>query len=364
MAEGSQKQRGNTSAQRPPTKPRSGAGRIVLLGLLLIAQYFIAFGIWADLYHLPLLHLGWTDVAVRCGLLLLPFLIYSVAYARSGGLRSLWGFTAMTVLAGVMPFVGYPYKIRVHPKEEQAKKNLHAIQLAVEHYASDHYGSYPYYLLGGHFTDDFAIDAQTWESFKNSFLRPYASEVWANVVTRMETVRFAPSGMGDRLICEGYTLVYSDNPYSPRKTDAKSCIIPFDGGTFSRRSGGLEGHSTAQIAADHRFEGAEIGERYWEWERGSELAESLQGNFYYKALIPPGEEHPRGYILMAFGNADNPGMDVFTTVPGGHELDGRLLDGSGIGMGVPVMPELGLEPDGKPDGVIIVLSGGWPRDGE
>jgi len=33
-------------------------------------------------------------------------------------------------------------------------------------------------------------------------------------------------------------------------------------------------------------------------------------------------------------------------------------------MGVPVIPELGLEGDGKPDGVLLVLFGGWPWEEE
>lgn len=115
-----------------------------------------------------------------------------------------------------------------------------------------------------------------------------------------------------------------------------------------------------QIAADHRFPGMLIGERYWLREHRGILAKSVAGNFIYKGLIPPGEKHPRGYILMVFGGPEDEGEDALTSVPGGHELDGRLQDGSGVGMGVPVFPELGIKGDGKPDGIILVLTGGWP----
>lgn len=65
---------------------------------------------------------------------------------------------------------------------------------------------------------------------------------------------------------------------------------------------------------------------------------------------------------MVFGGDKDKGMDALTTVTGGHELDGRLQDGSGVGVGVPVIPELVIKGDGKPDGVILVLTGGWQFD--
>jgi len=241
----------------------------------------------------------------------------------------------------------------------EVKQNLHAIQLAVERYAKDNpSGYYPDYLLGGYWKDDYAISAEGHDR-----MLEYTHEVESQDAALQRQIVYATSGPGDILMTCGYMPEYPCNPYFLIRRQVRQTIPSSAPGPFRQVGFDIDRHMI-QVSSDHRFEGCRIGERYWEWESEEPIARTLAGHFIYKGLIPPGEQHPRGYILIAFGNPDSEGTDYLTTVPGGHELDGRLPDGSGIGMGVPVIPELGLEPDGKPDGVIIVLSGGWPWDGE
>jgi len=234
------------------------------------------------------------------------------------------------------------------------RQNLHSVQLAIERYASDNEGVYPRYLLGGDWSDDFVIAEDYW---RFSGLDQVEFPFWKG-----DKPKLALPGEGDWLVMEGYMPRYPRNPFY-RKWRNKRCVIVLSLGD-TRNVGGDDSTSMFQVGADHRFENARFGERYWLWQRGNTIDRALRGNFYYKALIPPGDDKPRGYILMAFGKAKKPNLDAFTTVPGGHELDGRLPDGTGVGMGVPVIPELGLKPDGKRDGVILVLHGGWPWEEE
>jgi hypothetical protein len=258
-------------------------------------------------------------------------------------------------------------KVRDHPPGEEAMQSLHAIQLAVERYHADEH-RYPEFLIGG---------TTEWD----------------------DTSRYPIAADGDTLAFLGYMPVYPDLDRSGRDLMAQEIPIYSNGRAdimrrvfLNERSGiaanpgdfkrlqdvfgdkhNVESHHSrfidetsrarmGNLAADHRYENARWGFPYWLRETGSKdlITVTSQFNFYYKSLKSPGADRPDGYILMVFGPHYEKGQDTFTTVPGGHELDGRLPDGTGIGMGVPVIPQLGLEPDGKPDGVTIVLHGGWP----
>lgn len=239
-------------------------------------------------------------------------------------------------------------------KAGETKQNLHSIQLAVERYATDNEGGYyPDYILGGTYEDDYVINEEYYKKAFSSGENPLGG-----TDTPPPAGKLALPGSGDWAAMEGYMPMYPKNPF--RKWNSESSTIPSSPPGPYRKVYVADFKPMVQVAADHRFTGALIGERYWERSENATLKHLLAGNFIYKGLIPPGEKHPRGYILLVFGRASEKGEDALTTIPGGHELDGRLQDGSGVGMGVPVIPELGIKGDGKPDGIILVLTGGWP----
>jgi hypothetical protein len=272
------------------------------------------------------------------------------------------------ILVYAYAFVDAAFYFRSHGKgygDAEVKRNLYDFKLAVERYATDNEGGYyPDYILGGGIGDDFTVT----EGFYNAALKAFQDNPNDyEDVTSQKPEHFASENGGDYTIMEGYMPYYPRNPL--RRTlehNGSSRIQKFPSslpGPFRRTNLGPTETSEArmvQVAADHRFPGALIGERYWLRKKNNDIAMNVAGSFIYKGLIPPGETHPRGYILMVFGRAEDIGQDALTTVPGGSDLDGRLQDGSGVGEGVPVIPELGLKGDGKPDGIILVLIGGWP----
>jgi hypothetical protein len=233
----------------------------------------------------------------------------------------------------------------------EAKQNLHAIQLALERYASDHEGHYPPFLIGGELTFD-SIDPLLRKSD------------WKVYPTCAADHGYPPSRTVYALIRRMAPWVIEPDSYYSIPSDVKWLQAEYKDAYSADSSTARFGKDytlMGNVAADHRFPQASFGYPFWERKASNtdKLSIALQGQLYYKALYSPGATKPDAYVLMAFEPAGFEGQDLFTSVPGGHELDGRLPDGSGLGMGVPVIPSLGLKGDGIPDGVMIVLSGGW-----
>jgi hypothetical protein len=237
------------------------------------------------------------------------------------------------------------------------RQDLHSIQFALERYAEDNGGHYPEFLIGGEYTDDISNPDPLLYGYYPYYPRNEAFDIDLRPPVSDDYMSF-------------YTLrtkyPWLLGPYSMIVLPAELTELQAKFQDFYRTEGrmrfGVNSARMGNMGADHRFANAKWGYPFWERKKGSRnlLTVGLQGQFYYKALYKPGSKQPDGYILMVFGSYAFDGMDAFTTVPGGHELDGRLPDGSGLGMGVPVIPELGIEGDGKPDGVYYVLHGGWP----
>lgn len=240
----------------------------------------------------------------------------------------------------------------------RARSCLWNVQLSVERYALDHDGHYPEFLIGGEYTEG--------EASPDPLFRGYLEGYPRNEAARRSLQEPDSEYMRDYIkLRSKYPWLIGAHYYWSDPDDIAELQRRYgdyyDGAEAPSRFGE---HYTlmGNIAADHRFPDAQWGYPYWERRTGSRdlLTVDLQGQFYYKVLYRPGSDQPDGYILMVFGSYADDGMDAFTTVSGGHELDGRLPDGSGVGMGVPVIPQPGLESDGKPDGVLLVLFGGWP----
>jgi type II secretion system protein G len=146
------------------------------------------------------------------------------------------GFTliellVVIVIIGILVAIALPnfIKIKDKAKEAEVKQQLHAIQLAVERYATDEDGNYPYYLYGGEskFNLGTACEVATPPS-QSSWWRgqgfigspfdmfnishdgwDYQDVTW-NDLERNEDL-FA--GFGDSLAFEGYLPKYPKNPF-------------------------------------------------------------------------------------------------------------------------------------------------------
>jgi prepilin-type N-terminal cleavage/methylation domain-containing protein len=145
------------------------------------------------------------------------------------------GFTliellVVIVIIGILVAIALPnfIKIKDKAKEAEVKQNLHSIQLAIERYAVDADGNYPYLLWGGtasfncgsvgnvqganygghpnwntsmqHPFDLFCANTDTWD---------YGDGNWQQLVDGE-----SPSPYGDTLEFEGYLPKYPGNPFS------------------------------------------------------------------------------------------------------------------------------------------------------
>jgi len=149
------------------------------------------------------------------------------------------GFTliellVVIVIIGILVAIALPnfIKIKDKAKEAEVKQNLHSIQLAIERYAVDAEGEYPYFLWGGtasfnigsvgnangggpapgynghinwgqgmkHPFDLFCAQTDTWDYFDGN---------WTDLVAGDQQ-----STYGDTIAFEGYMPKYPGNPFS------------------------------------------------------------------------------------------------------------------------------------------------------
>jgi len=240
--------------------------------------------------------------------------------------------------------------------EGEAISNLHAIQLAIERFYEKN-GYYPEYLIGGsrgaggtrgrtQVSPDVGAPTQ-----RDNL--SYDPLIDGGFLPGNEYPRWP--GPVDDFTLRYFELLQAE--FADEYVLSSSCsrFISLDDTSSPKIRMG-------NVGADHRYPRAKWGFPFWlrSTESTGLISLTSQFNFYYKSLRSPKAAKPDGYILMLFGFYRTRGIDAFTNLSYGHELDGRLPDGSGVGAGVPVIPELGIKGDGKPDGVILVLHGGWP----
>lgn len=179
------------------------------------------------------------------------------------------GFTliellVVIVIIGILVAIALPnfIKIKDKAKEAEVKSNLHSIQLAVERYATDADGNYPYYLYGGdalvNIGSTFGVQGapgfhinfgQIQHPFDMMFLSTntwdYNDANWQEVLEGD-----VQSPFGDSLAFEGYMPKYPGNPFavgtSALRTfgiDAFSWNWPYYGGF-----GGADGHKMFNLS--------------------------------------------------------------------------------------------------------------------
>ncbi len=324
------------------------------------------------------------------------------------------GFTliellVVIVIIGILVAIAIPnfVKIKEKAKEAEVKQNLHAIQLAVERYATDNpFGHYPNYILGGDWTDTKTINE---EYYNFAGLADVDWPAWK------PGPDFAPEGNGDYLIMEGYMAVYPRNPFIRRGqiTNARRLHMNpvwISNTDWWRYVGGYNNNLMVEVFGpppvfifmfnqDPETSMAgdlyvippypDInGDGYWSndpqkdaW-RDPDLLKTpgsplLVGNFSYFTrlntngwLLLNGAHEVNGYTLAAYGSLKNLGMDVYdrngeyfprqrtATCP----MNDLLMVGQLPCPDSPSDPNTHDAsrggPDSLPDGVIIVLDSG------
>lgn len=147
------------------------------------------------------------------------------------------GFTliellVVIVIIGILVAIALPnfIKIKDKAKEAEVKQNLHAIQLAVERYATDMDGNYPYFLYGGTSKFNLGTAAEVQGAPSNSrstwwrtagvvppfdtFIMTgdwwdYSDVSWGDLTGNNDLF----AGFGDAVAYEGYLPKYPKNPF-------------------------------------------------------------------------------------------------------------------------------------------------------
>jgi len=144
------------------------------------------------------------------------------------------GFTliellVVIVIIGILVAIALPnfIKIKDKAKEAEVKQNLHAIQLAIERYAVDMDGNYPFFLYGGealfnvgtinHYNPQPRSLPLAWTDVIHIPFDMFwlATDTWDYTDTDWPSVRDGdvPSAFGDTISYEGYMPKYPTNPF-------------------------------------------------------------------------------------------------------------------------------------------------------
>jgi prepilin-type N-terminal cleavage/methylation domain-containing protein len=149
------------------------------------------------------------------------------------------GFTliellVVIVIIGILVAIALPNFIKIKDKarEAEVKQNLHSIQLAVERYATDSEGNYPFYLYGGdtRFNEGthhgIPPNSNMWNfpdeqiPFDMFYMDLTGADQWCYAQLGSWEDLLDPNlqaGFGDTLAYEGYLPKYPGNPFCQGK---------------------------------------------------------------------------------------------------------------------------------------------------
>ncbi len=284
-------------------------------------------------------------------------------------LRTKKGFTliellVVIVIIGILVAIALPnfIKIKIKAREAEVKQNLHGIQLAIERYATDNEGRYPYFLYGG----DGYVNVGTSKYACGDWIEPgvggpHPFDLFIKTFTTyphtypgagLSRNNMGTSGyeFGDTLAYDGYMTAYPNNPFLTKKAENIYGLGSKDWGGWIpwRACGGVSGQNMFNLG--------------WSGERPSLMAYDIDGEpatsikfefpgqFYYHPRFSDGANNAdhftaqatsqgtsnhvtgggasarpgmvwshdvEGYDLLGYGDPTTEGMDIDYSVSGG-----------------------------------------------
>jgi prepilin-type N-terminal cleavage/methylation domain-containing protein len=271
-------------------------------------------------------------------------------------LRTKKGFTliellVVIVIIGILVAIALPnfIKIKIKAREAEVKQNMHAIQLAVERYATDNEGRYPFFLYGGDVY--YNVGTSKWAcgdwievgpggyhpfdlfniNFGNDYTHTYPGEGLSRGNMGDEGMEF-----GDAVQFDGYLTSYPNNPFLTKKAVIIYGEDSAQWGSWTpwRACGGRSGRSMFNIGWSG--EGPSLMAYDIDGEPDNSMKFEFPGEFFYHPRFGDGADNASHFAAQSqtvFGTASchvtNIGASVRVGMVWSHDVAGYDLLGYG-----------------------------------
>jgi prepilin-type N-terminal cleavage/methylation domain-containing protein len=269
-------------------------------------------------------------------------------------LRTKKGFTliellVVIVIIGILVAIALPnfIKIKIKAREAEIKQNLHAIQLAVERYATDNEGRYPFFLYGGDVyfnvgTSKFACGDwievgpggyHPFDMFNVNFGSDYP-HTYPGVGLSRGNMGDPDTEFGDALQSDGYLTSYPNNPFLTKKAVIIYGEDSAQWGSWTpwRACGGRAGRNMFNLGWSG--EGPSLMAYDIDGEPDNVIKFEFPGQFYYHPRYGDGASNADHFTAQAttVGFSNHVAMLGASTRPGmvwSHDVAGYDLLGYG-----------------------------------